>query len=312
MLTSRFLAVFAAAALAAQVAQSAEPVVVDIRAQTKLGFTIVTIGDVAQISGGEAAIRDRIAHLDLADLKPREQNLTITRRAVEYRLRIAGIDAAGVQVIGAERASVTLNRRTITSDEVVAAARTELLRGLSVPRESVTVELARPIVVRLPEVATSDPIIIAAAPHSKTVGIGRVKVDVDIYAGEEKLLSLGVDMEIKPLFRPADPTGQFPGTSTPPVNEPRALTSSPVIQASATSPINPTPINPTTVLVRPRQQVMMLVHMGGLNVSAVGEAQQEGRLGQVIPVQNVDSKKTINAKVTGPGTVEIELESRQP
>jgi flagella basal body P-ring formation protein FlgA len=29
-------------------------------------------------------------------------------------------------------------------------------------------------------------------------------------------------------------------------------------------------------------------------------------------VQNVESKKTVTARVTGPGTVEIELEAHQP
>jgi flagella basal body P-ring formation protein FlgA len=51
----------------------------------------------------------------------------------------------------------------------------------------------------------------------------------------------------------------------------------------------------------------MQVNVGGLRVTAAGEAQQAGRLGQTIPVQNVDSKKTLSARVVGPGAVEIDL-----
>ena len=86
-----------------------------------------------------------------------------------------------------------------------------------------------------------------------------------------------------------------PAYATPPAAAPNA---------------NAVPAN--AVLVQSRQRVMMLVHSGGLNVSAVGEAQQEGRMGQSILVQNIDSKKVVQGRVTGPGTVEIDLEPRKP
>ena len=44
-----------------------------------------------------------------------------------------------------------------------------------------------------------------------------------------------------------------------------------------------------------------------VTATAAGEALQEGRLGQTIQVQNVDSKKTLLARVVGPGLVEIDL-----
>jgi flagella basal body P-ring formation protein FlgA len=51
----------------------------------------------------------------------------------------------------------------------------------------------------------------------------------------------------------------------------------------------------------------MQVNSGGLKVAAVGEAQQVGKLGQTILVQNIDSKKMVSARVTGPATVEVDL-----
>jgi hypothetical protein len=180
-------------------------------------------------------------------------------------------------------------------------------------------------------------------------------MDVVITTGTEKLLALGVDLEVKPIGRPIDPIVQVSGVSTPPYTPlaalpriaPAVTTPNPVIPASGTTPINSTPnpvipasgttpinsitpvemphpnsryskgiattpTNPTAVIVHQRQRVMMQVQMGGLNVTAAGEAQQDGRLGQTILVQNVESKKTVTARVTGPGTVEIELEAHQP
>jgi flagella basal body P-ring formation protein FlgA len=51
----------------------------------------------------------------------------------------------------------------------------------------------------------------------------------------------------------------------------------------------------------------MTARVGALVVTALGEAQQDGRAGEVIRVENVDSKKVVRARVTGPGAVDIEL-----
>jgi flagella basal body P-ring formation protein FlgA len=60
-------------------------------------------------------------------------------------------------------------------------------------------------------------------------------------------------------------------------------------------------------MIRPRQRVTVVARAGALCITAAGEALQEGRLGQTVQVQNVDSKKILTARVTGPTTVEIEL-----
>src|SRR5262249_17223631 len=159
---------------------------------------VVTVADVARVSGGDEATRDRIARLDLADLKPREDSLTITRRVVEYRLQLAGFDPRQFQVTGAERTSVALSRRAVTVDEVVTAARAELLRRLAVPPESLSVELVRPLSVKLPEVPAGEPVTITAQPHGTLAASGRAQMDVVITAAGERVLSLGVLFEVKP------------------------------------------------------------------------------------------------------------------
>jgi flagella basal body P-ring formation protein FlgA len=60
-------------------------------------------------------------------------------------------------------------------------------------------------------------------------------------------------------------------------------------------------------VVRVRDKVTLAVRAGGLWVTAAGEALQSGRVGDTVSVRNIDSKKTVVGKVTGPGTVELEL-----
>jgi flagella basal body P-ring formation protein FlgA len=306
MLPNRCFVTIVALILVANGTLGAEPVVVKLRAQNQVQSAVVTIGDIAVLSGGDAVIRERIAHLDVADLKPREQTLSITRRVVEYRLLLAGIDPSSLQITGDDSLTIAMIRRNVTKEEVVAAARTELIRKIASPPESVSIELARPVVVQLPEVPAGDPVTIAAIPHAKYVGPGRVQMDVVISAAGERLLGLGVDFEVKPIGL-TDPAAQIPNkpVPVPPIVAPGRPMPPPAV------PPGTTPTNSTSPIIQPRQRVTMLVHSGGLNVTAVGEAQQQGRLGQVIPVQNVDSKKTVNARVSGPGTVEIDLDVQQ-
>jgi hypothetical protein len=247
------------------------------------------VGEIALVSGGDALTRARVSRIDVAEIKPSDTAIVIGRRTVEYRLLLAGLEPSAVRLMGAERVTVTPVRRTVTVEEVTAAARAELLRQFGNPGESVTVELALPIVVKLPEVPANERVSITAKPRSRPIGSGRVQVDMSVATGSEKLLSFALYMDMR---RPSAPAAVMPaGGANPQI---------PVAPAGSG-------FASTAILIQPRQRVQMQVNLGGLKVSAVGEAQQAGKLGQTILVQNIDSKKTLSARVTGSGTVEVDL-----
>jgi len=107
------------------------------------------------------------ARLDLADVKPREQTLTIKRQVLEYRLRLAG----NRHLRGADDRSRSHNGhrctgRSVTADEVVAAARSELFRWLL--SRGIRIGRTRPA-CRSPLARSSrrDSVTIAAVPHAK-------------------------------------------------------------------------------------------------------------------------------------------------
>lgn len=278
--------------LAPGLAHAAGPVVVTVREQAAVGTAAVTVGDVAAVTGGDPAARDRVSRLDLAELRARDPGLTLSRRAVEYRVRLAGFDPAEVVVAGADRVTVAPARRPVTPDEVLAVARAELLRRLPGPAEA---EPVAPVVVRLPDVPVGETPLIAAVPHARTVGPGRNQMDVTISCGGEKLLALGVLFEVKAASA---------GAVVPPAGG--------VLPAGGFAPVAPaTRPAAAEIVVKPRDRVTMVVKLGASTVSAVGEAQQGGAVGQVISVQNVDSKKILTARVTGPGTVEVDLPRTQ-
>ncbi|MDD4599872.1 MAG: flagellar basal body P-ring formation chaperone FlgA [Negativicutes bacterium] len=59
------------------------------------------------------------------------------------------------------------------------------------------------------------------------------------------------------------------------------------------------------LLVKRGSAVTIIARLGGIEVTALGEAMQDGREGQRIRVQNSTSGKWITAKVVAAGTVEI-------
>lgn len=74
--------------------------------------------------------------------------------------------------------------------------------------------------------------------------------------------------------------------------------------------LNPgTPLNKylieKPVLVKRNSSVMIVARMGGIEVTTYGQALQDGQEGQIIRVQNINSRKLMTAKVVDVGTVEV-------
>jgi flagella basal body P-ring formation protein FlgA len=60
---------------------------------------------------------------------------------------------------------------------------------------------------------------------------------------------------------------------------------------------------PATVLVRRNQTVIMRIKGEGFTITGTGLAMQDGRLGDLILVQNADSKRVVTAQVQEDGSV---------
>lgn len=58
-----------------------------------------------------------------------------------------------------------------------------------------------------------------------------------------------------------------------------------------------TPGGESPVLIKPRDLVRLVAKIGAVNVSARGEALQDGRLGQAIRVRNIASNKVVTGRV---------------
>jgi flagella basal body P-ring formation protein FlgA len=76
------------------------------------------------------------------------------------------------------------------------------------------------------------------------------------------------------------------------------------VSVRAGSPIRDRDLRVTS-LISKGDTVSIVAQAGGLKVTALGQAKEDGALGQTISVVNMDSKKIVLAKVIGPGQVEV-------
>ena len=79
---------------------SKDPVVIVLRSSVQTDLRVIRLVDVANITGGDSATRERIKQLDLEDGVSAGESLTILPPQIEFRMRIAGIDVERVSIKG--------------------------------------------------------------------------------------------------------------------------------------------------------------------------------------------------------------------
>lgn len=316
------------AATPADAAPEAGQVVVTLRPSAGVAASPVCVGHVASLSGGSAALREQIAGLDLADRPRRGKPLPLLRELVAYRIQVAGIERGRFRVLGAAVVQVSPAAAALTEDEFLQAARDALLDRLPWPPGDTVVSLAQ--APRLPEVTpgAKDEVRLEAEPREPVNVPGRVRVDVALLLNGERAGAVPVLVDVKVyqsvavavrrieggealgeenvrLERHAiDAAGSYVTAKDLAAGKKakRALAAGQVISYGAVEPLNPE--NP--VLVKQRDLVKVVARVGNLRVTALAEAQQDGRAGDRIRVRNVDSKKEVVGRVVGRGLVEVE------
>ena len=304
------------------------PVVVTLRADAAVTESPVCVGHVASLSGGTAALRRQVAGLDLADRPRRGKTLPVPKELVAYRIQVAGIGRDRFRVQGAAVVQVSPSPATLTEDDFLQAAREALLDRLAQPPADVAVSLA--LAPALPQVMLTDrdEVRLDAVPRVPVNGPGRPSLNVTLVVNGERLATVPVVVDVR-LYqtvavaerrieigevlgddnvrferRAIEPSEGYVSGQDVKVGQRarRALAAGqPIAKAAVESAKADNP-----VLVRQRDLVKMVAHVGSMTVTALAEAQQEGRAGDRIRVRNVDSKKDLVGRVVGRGVVEVE------
>lgn len=306
---------------------SAALVIVSLQPVACVDEREVRVADVAAIDGGDAALRERIAQLDLADPPRPGQAVQVSREQIGFRIRIAGIDQRRFRLQGAQAARVTLGTCAVPEQEIVDAARQLVLSRLPGDPDDVAIEVARPIrgPVRVP--GSKGNVRLDAELRWPQSPLGKVRVDVAISAGGTRKLVVPVDLNVRlyqniavstraiergrPITedmvrfdrRSIDNLSSYLTASDGPVGQ-RAKRPIAAGQALTKADLEPVP-SETPPVVKQRDAVQLVARAGGLRVTAAGEALQDGRPGETIRVRNVDSKIIVLGRVVDRSVVEV-------
>lgn len=207
-------------------------VVVSIRPNVKTDSRVIRLVDVATVTGGDAAFRERIKQLDLEDGVAAGESLTILPPQIEFRMRLAGIDIDRVSIKGggvrvtSNSGSISRGAQTIAGTsthggklrreidfsaisvddgplehEIVQSAKDCILKKLPWAPEDVDIRLAQPVPAEIRQISSAAGYECAAEMRTSGPAVGRVQVRVIASAPQKPLFDVAVILDVRHFDR---------------------------------------------------------------------------------------------------------------
>lgn len=307
------LCFFAAPALAAAVT-------VAVNAEVTVTGPLITLGDLATITGDDKDRVKALAAIKLGNAPSPGHRLALTSDALGTRLAGSGADLGEINWLVPPTIVVTTAAQTIGGDRLLAAA-TEALQAQLASEGDTELSIA-PLGATPNVMAPLGSIDIKAefpagirynAPTAAVVAIsadGRVFTTVslrfNVKANQQVVVAarnIAAREEITPdsIRTERREIGKMAGYITD-VGK--------VVGLAARRPVTAgTPLTEAAldkpVMIKRGAAVAILVKAGGMVITAGGRAMQEGREGELIRVQNVTSKRIVSARVVDANTVQV-------
>ena len=289
---------------------------------------LIRIGDVAEVRGGDARLREQIAHLDLDEFGAAPQ-VEVTRSQIEYRMRLARIPPMRFQVTGVPRLTVVRRRSIDERQRVEAWIRQQIVDDFRLRPEDVLLQVTerdKQLLSRLgldPLTARGRAIFPAEFPLGNLVLDIRVE-DAD---GRSEILKLPVSIALmRDLVMTRTNISRGEVITADRVERVRRPVQSRSVQFAsyeqvvghvAQQPLQQFSLVPGTaidnkvrtspIVVHRRDRVRVTIHSHGLKVVLLkAEALENGRVGDFIEVMNSKTRKKFTAKIVEAGHVEVE------
>ena len=299
---------------------SAAPVTVAVNAEVTVAGPIITLGELATITGEDKERIKVLAAIKLGNASSPGHSLVLTSDALGVRLAGAGADLSEINWLVPPTTVVTTAAQTISGERLQAAA-SEALQAqlaaagdteLSVTPLGTTPDVMAPL--GSVDITTEFPAGIRFnAPTAAVVAIsadGRpfttvsVRFNVKAYqqvvvaarniAAREAITADSVRTERREIGKMAGyitDIGKVMGLAAR-----RPITAgTPLTESAVDKPL----------MVKRGTAVTILVKAGGMIIAAGGQVMQDGREGELIRVQNVTSKRIVSARVVDTNTVQV-------
>ncbi len=281
----------------------------------------VSLGDVAEITGNNRAMIERVRRLVVSRAAPSGERIKINQGYVKVVLRREGFSLDDFAFEGADTTEVLTQSQVYFSDELLPEAKSFVLGEINEPTEDIEVKLDgdnRKIILPAGKVTAN----FRPSFSGKYDGavLLTVELEVDDHLIEVLPLRLTVD-----VYRPAVVTTKrvekgevFTAGNIALVREP----SSKIMQGcfrqlnyvlgrKASAPIIPDTVIRVNDIFDPPvitrgKIVQAIMRLGNVELTVDARAVEDGKAGDIIRVENSDSHKVLRAKVLDEKTVLIQ------
>ena len=267
-------------------AQGSAPVTIVLLPEVVVDDTLVTLEQVAKLSGGPDFLRQRLGKLDVAEFKLGAAYATVSAQQVGFRILLAGVDESQVALRGAQRTLIVESQEPATLRKILTSAEQTLRAQCAGGAADLNLAPHRGVNVPVIELRAGERVRFQAKVKAPLPRAGRVLVDVALTVNGKVREVVPVFFEVAELETPAR---------------------SAVQERSAIRPAGySAPLAGRDILVKARDNVKLIANVGTARLEALGEALQDGRVGEVIRVRNVESSRVIHGRVQPSGMVLVE------
>lgn len=293
---------------------------VNLKEKVEVSAESITLGKIAEISYPEREWQERLENLDLGYLPPPGEEREIKPEEIYERVvaqKVSQLDY--IYFSGAPTCKVIAKGELITRDELERKIK-EQLSEIFPFAQKIEVNLSSPREVIIPPDGEIN--IIFSSPSSlKPWGARNGTLEIRREGRVEKTLPLRFDVQVyREVVRAKSKLSRGEVISKDRVysslevldyrNE-KAFSNIEEVEGKETKREIPagTILTPSSIqeetLIKRGDLVTMVAKYGGIVVTSTGKARGEGSLGDVIVVENPDSKKRFEAEIVGERMVEV-------
>jgi flagella basal body P-ring formation protein FlgA len=294
--------------------------------------SLVTIADVAQMSGGTPTLRALIGAIDVAELAEVSSSETIRSSQLKLRLGLAGFDSADFRLSGASRTLIIRRSEQIRDELIIRSVQGPLAAHWGVDPSLLQVRLARPLSSVIRESLETNEALDLKPFVPESCRPGRLPLNIGAYRDGQLVETFPVTLDVELTRRVMVARQDLrPGeriTAEDVQVEKRSLTGRTAIQVAdeAVGQLAARWIRAGDVLERthvqlrrsspredarshavPRRTVVRLVaRKPGLLVTVrAAELMDDARVGDTVRVRNLTSNKVVTGRLVDPGQVEV-------
>lgn len=253
--------------------------------EARVDETVIFLDQIATLSGGSTLMRQRLAKMDIGELPPDADRVVISSEQVRFRLLLANIEESQFYITGAKRTMVAERENAISPRKIaLAAERIVRSRHSGDPRRT-NITAQRAILAPTIELGPNDRTSLDATIQGRIPSEGKVRVDVSVGVNGRVREVIPITVEITSHDANIDLTA-----------DPRVRPAAYPERASSGK----------DVAIKTRDIVKIIAQVGAARLEASGEAQQDGRLGDVIRVRNLESSRIVSGRIESRGIVVVD------